>query len=282
LTDNIFRRIVKSAIIDPISGLIAEIFPGRHLSVSNFLVEVAKGNVAGHSVVNKFGHNPAVLVTGADIWSGGGYYDFFPTSAVACTAASTDDEDGGAGGDTGALTMQVYGLDTNWEEQTETVILNGTTVVNLSNNYIRLYRAIVLTAGSNNTNIGDISVSGGGDTGIFIAADDGQTQQTIYTIPNEKTGYFLKGYVGTSDDDKNGESASFKWKSKANNGVNGAWATKGQIGLVTIGSSWWQYEYGAPAGPLPEKTDIRLDCFSTTATLGVVGGYDLLLVDDGY
>jgi hypothetical protein len=255
------------------------------IGTTDFYLEVAKGNVDGHSSMNKFGHNPSISTATdpEDVWSAGGVYAFYPTTAQAMEVLSSDDEDGGAGGDTGALTIQVYGLDSNWDEQEETVILNGTTIVNLGNTYIRMYRIMVLTAGSAGTNVGDIDVriAGAGATGAYVAADDGQTQQAIYTIPNGKTGYFIKGYVGIS---KGGGAAAaaaeFKWKARANNGTTGAWTTQGQIEVISSGSSWWQYEYGTPNGPIPEKTDIRLECTEVTATLGVVGGYDIVLVDN--
>ena len=126
----------------------------------DFYLEVAKGNVAGHSAINKFGHNPSIATNTdpEDVWSGGDLYAFYPATAQAMEVLSDDDEDGGAGGDTGALTIQVYGLDTNWLEIEETVILNGTTIVNLANTYIRMYRVMVLTAGSAGTNVGNIDV----------------------------------------------------------------------------------------------------------------------------
>jgi hypothetical protein len=67
---------------------------------------------------------------------------------------------------------------------------------------------------------------------------------------------------------------------KLNNGVNGAWLVQGEIGCVNSGSSHWQYEYGIPAGPLPEKTDIRIELTTASAIFDAVGGYDLLLVDN--
>lgn len=285
MTDNLFRRILK-AILYNTSG--EELpFDTVGLSVKNFMLEVQKGNVPGHSAINKFGHNPSITTATdpEDVWSAGGLYLFYPTTAQAMEAVSSDDEDGGAGTDTGALSIMVFGLDSNWDLQSETVILNGTAPVALSNTYIRMYRAVALTAGSHETNVGDISIqiSGGGTVGAYIAADDGKTQQAIYTIPNGKTGYFLKGYVGISKGAGAVTiSADFKWKAKANNGVDGAWTTEGQIECMSSGSSWWQYEYGVPNGPIPEKTDIRLECVEVSATVGVVGGYDFILVDDGF
>lgn len=250
------------------------------LRKTDFMLEVAKGNVPGHSHINKFGHNAAVAITGEDVWAGGGTYNFYPTSAVACTIVSDSVNDDGSPVGTGARTVEVYGLDSNWDLQQETVTIDGTTSVNLANSYIRLYRAEVLTAGSVGTNDGNITIAGGGNTGAYIAAGDGQTQQAIYTIPNGKTGYFIKGYVAISDDDKAGEVAEFKWKARANNGTTGAWQTKGQMANRSNGSGWWAYEYGIPVGPIPEKTDLRIECFSATDIVGVVGGFDLVLVDD--
>ena len=252
---------------------------------SDFYLEVAKGNVPGHSAINKFGHNATITTASdpEDIWTGGGLYAFFPTTAqsMEILSSSTNDTSGG----TGARTVIVYGLDSNWDEQSETLTLNGTTPVNLVNTYIRMFRAVVLTAGSVETNDGNLTVriQGGGTTAIFIAADDGQTQQAIYTIPNGKSGYFIKGYVGISESGgafSGDESAVFKWKARPNNGTDGAWQTKGQIESLNRGDSTWQYAYGIPAGPLPGKTDIRLECTEVTTTMGVVGGFDIVLVDD--
>jgi hypothetical protein len=247
--------------------------------LKDYYLEVARGNVEGQSSINKFGHNPAAT-PGDDIWGGGGSYNFYPTTAQSMEILSTDADDTSAG--SGARTIIVYGLDENWEEQSEVLTLNGGTPVNLTNTYIRMFRAVVLTAGTTETNEGAlvVRIQGGGTTAIFIGALDGQTQHTIYTIPAGKTGYFIKGYVALADDDKNGEVAEFQWQARPNNGVTGAWAVKGEVGLNNIGTSAWIYQYGVPAGPLPPKTDIRIRVVSSTATLGVVGGYDLVLIDN--
>jgi len=252
----------------------------------DFLIEVAKGNIPGHSVVNKFGHNPSITTSTdpEDIWAGGGLYDFYPTTAQAMQVVSTSIEDDTGG--SGAITMIFYGLDSNWDAINETITLDGQDTVNLVNSYIRMFRAVALTAGSAGTNVGTITVKqdgAGTDIAIVIAPTDGQTQQAIYTIPNNTTGYFIKGYVGIS---KGGGAtvyaAEFKWKARLNNGTSGAWATKGQMECITHGSNWWQYEYGVFGGGIPEKSDIRIECFEVTGTVGVVGGFDLLLVQDGY
>lgn len=251
-----------------------------YLRSRNFLLDVSMGLVPGHSIVNKFGAN-ATADTGHDLWTGGGVYGFYPTTAQSMELVSDDPDDDD--GDTGARTVLVYGLDGSWDVVSETVTLNGVGAVNLTEHtYLRVFRMIVMSAGSSKTNEGTIScqIQTGGTVAAEIAAGAGQTQMAIYTTPNGKTGYFLKGYVGVADDDKAGESALFQWKMRLNDTADGAWAIKGEMGLNTLASSWWQYEYGAAVGPIPEKTDIRIMTKTMTAVMGVVGGFDLLLVDD--
>jgi hypothetical protein len=99
-------------------------------------------------------------------------------------------------------------------------------------------------------------------------------------VPNNKTAYFIKGYVALATGDKTAENGTFRWLIRLNNGLNGAWLVQGEVGLVNLGSSHWQYEYGVPAGPLPEKTDIRIALVTESTTFDTVAGFDLVLVDN--
>lgn len=243
-----------------------------------FLHAVSFGDVSGYSVINKFGHNPTAG-TGDGIWSGDGAYAFYPTNAQSLSVVSSSAADDTSSN--GAHTVTFYGLDSSWNEANETVTMDGTTPVALTNTYRRMFRGIVNTIGGAESNVGNISVTNAaGTVAAYIAATDGQTQMAMYTVPAGKSALFLKGYVGLKNDTFQGESGNFKWQLKLNNGTAGAWQTKGQIGLVNIGSSWWQYEYGAPSGMIPAKTDIRIIQSSATDTMDSVAGYDLLLKDD--
>ena len=52
-----------------------------YLANRDFYLEVAKGNIPGHSSINKFGNNPAVATSSTEtIWSGSNLYTF-PTTA---------------------------------------------------------------------------------------------------------------------------------------------------------------------------------------------------------
>lgn len=243
---------------------------------SNFLLEVTKGNIAGHTHVNKFGHNTAT-VSGDDVWGGGGVYAFYPDTAQSMDIQSTSALDDS--GNVGAWQVVVLGLDSNWLEITELVTLNGTTPVNLSNKFIRMYRAFVYSVGSSDTNVGTITIEiqGTSTVGAHISSGEGQTQQTIYTIPANKTGYFLGGYAVLANADKNGQDGVFQVLSRTNSPVKGSWQVKYEVPLVNIGTSGWTQNYLVPAGPIPGKTDIRFRLSSATATMHTVAGYDILL-----
>jgi len=264
-----------------LSVLAAAAFCGdkHYRGIVSFYADVAKGNVPGHSSINKFGKNEAAT-SGEDVWAAGGAYNFYPDTARSMVVISTAGADSIGG--SGALTVAVFGLDSNWAEQADTVTMVGTDSVDLAGVWRRTFRAFVVSAGAADTNAGDISIRVAGEAlvGAFIAAGEGQTQQAIYTIPDGKTGYFIKGYVAFFNDDKNGQDGLFQWQAKLNNGTNGAWLVKGEAGLINIGSSWWQYEYGIPAGPLPEHTDIRIRLVDASDESGTQAGFDLLLVDD--
>jgi hypothetical protein len=252
-----------------------------YITNREYYLEVARGNVPGASIMNKFGHNPIVPTTGADIWGGLGLYGFYPTSGQSLEIVSTDTNDTNLG--TGAWTVIIFGLDGAGLEVDEIVIMDGLNPVALTTHqYTSVYRAVVITAGGATlTNVGTISIriSGGGTVAAVIGIDDGQTQMTHFTIPANKHAFFIEGYVALGNDDKNGVGATFQWLAKSP-GVNGAWAVKGQAPLVNIGSSHFIYMYGAPAGILPSLTSIKIRCTVADAICDGIGGYDLILYDN--
>jgi hypothetical protein len=266
------------------------------MSTSNFMLEVAKGNVPGHSVINKFGHNPDSQEGDVeDVWGGGGLYGFYPATEQFIDIESSSVEDdiltAGAIAGTGAHTVILQGLcedSTDWVQCETEVEMNGIAPVEVDTKFIRLFRAFVRTSGDNATNEGNITAYIRGaetltNTGIWISATHGQTQQAIYTVPSGKTAYFVKGYVGLSTSTVTQKQGTFNWMLRVNAfGPGGAWLTQGEVGLTNLGSNYWKYEYGIPAGPIPFKTDIRITLTESNDDFDTVAGYDLILVDDGY
>jgi hypothetical protein len=119
-----------------------------------------------------------------EIWDVNGDYTW-PTTAVTPTIVSDQAADDSAG--TGARTVMVEGLDANYAEQSETVIMDGATPVSLANSYIRLHRAYVITAGTGLVNAGNIDVKDGATILLRIRPDNGQSAHGMFTVPASYT-----------------------------------------------------------------------------------------------
>jgi hypothetical protein len=143
-------------------------------------LEVAKGNVPGHSQIFKFGKaldcdsgvptdiwDGADGVTSTDIWVP-------PTVARVHNLASSSDADNG-GTATGMLTVRIFGL-TDWDtaEVTEDVTLNGTANVATVNSYVIINGMRGLTFGSGETNAGIITATAVTDATITAAIQVGR------------------------------------------------------------------------------------------------------------
>lgn len=159
--------------------------PDASQQSGTFAIDACLGQVTGVSCLNKFGENPDVDTGGAEsVWDGGGLYPWASlASAQALEIVSASANDDSAG--TGARTVEVQGLDANYDLQTETVTLDGTTEVDLTNTFLRVFRMKVLTAGSGGVNAGIITLrlDGAGATVANILAGENQTLMAIYTVP---------------------------------------------------------------------------------------------------
>lgn len=163
----------------------------------DFLLEVAKGNVPGHSRVTKFGRNPNIAAgTTEEIWSVSTNRTRL-TAAATLEAISTDIDDSDSGGinpaSTGARIITVEGLDGSWAEVSEDITMDGTTAsAATSTSFFRVNRVYVKTMGTyGGSNEGTITVrvSGAGSTQAQIEIGKGQTEMAMYSVPTGKTAY---------------------------------------------------------------------------------------------
>lgn len=163
-----------------------------------FELQVARGQIAYHHDLHKFGFNPDVDATLETVWAQGGLYSYLSVATVLkVSSSSTADDSAG----TGARTVQLFGLDANYDEINETVTLDGQTAVNTTKSYLRINRMIVRSAGSGATNAGVIYAGTGTvTTGVpankyaTIAVGDNQSLMALWTVP---AGYTL--YVAQTD-----------------------------------------------------------------------------------
>lgn len=161
-----------------------------------FGIERSMYGVSGRDYQRKFGHNAAVGTTEEPIWAESAVSYTYPTGTMTMTLSSSNANDTAAG--TGARTIYVEGLDASWNVVSETASLNGQTGVTLANQYRRVYRCYVVSAGSGGVNAGIIYIGYGAITTgkpatvqASVVVGMNQTLQALYTIPNGKTGYLL-------------------------------------------------------------------------------------------
>ena len=160
-----------------------------------YFVEIAEGEVTGHTAFYCIGYNPTVGTSDEDIWLGSTVYTF-PTTAQQMRIFSSSPADNITG--TGIRTVRVYYLDGSYNQHTEDITLRGNTFVNtVATNIFRVNGLRALTAGSNYKAVGLITLEGltGQDyrlIGIGYTRDRGG----IFTVPASRTLYVTQVYVG--------------------------------------------------------------------------------------
>ena len=161
-----------------------------------FELQVARGQIAWHYDVHKFGFNSDIDDSLETIWAQGGLYSYL-AAATQLSISSSSANDTSAG--TGARTVTLSGLDTDYNEISETITLNGQTAVTTTNSYLRIFRIVVNSAGSGGENAGVIYAGTGTVTAgvpankyATISIGDNQTLMAFWTVPANHTAYFLQ------------------------------------------------------------------------------------------
>lgn len=140
------------------------------------------GRVGGYSRMAVYGHR-ATPIAGDDVWEGGGAYPL-QAAATKLEILSASANDAAAG--TGARTFTIQGLDTNFNQISETITMNGVTPVQSANSYIRVNSLSIASSGSGQVNAGDVTlrVTGAGATQAIARAGYGFAKQCVFTVPN--------------------------------------------------------------------------------------------------
>lgn len=147
-----------------------------------FDLQVARGQVDGHSTVNIYGYQPSVGTTSIPVWENATAYTY-PVAATTMFVSGT-------AGDTAKIT--IVGLNASYAIISEVVTMNGATPVATVNQYFRINSMFVSTGSATNpAGIVYLKNSGGAVTYAQINAGIGRTQAAIYTVPAGYT-YFLQ------------------------------------------------------------------------------------------
>lgn len=164
-----------------------------------FGLQVARGQIQGHTSVIVFGYNPDLDTSEESVWPNGGTVPHPTVAATLKISSESNDDDGDPAG-TGARTVYIEGLDGDYNVVSETVILNGQTAVNTTNEYLYVNQFYVVTVGSGGSNAGIIyagtgTVTSGVPAVIYDLIAVGFNSRTTghYCVPAGYTGYMVEG-----------------------------------------------------------------------------------------
>jgi hypothetical protein len=219
-----------------------------------FDLQVARGQVDGHTGIEIFGYSAAIANTAqGPMWEGqtqsGGLY-VYPSVAAPLVLVSD------SATDNTTRSVVIDGLGADFVPLTETIALNGTTNVTTTNSFLRINQMTML----NSTNTGNITASISSTVYAKINAGVGQTQMSIYTVPAGYT--FYLSY--TQYDAAIGFTSSAYMTGQEYNKFNAG--TSSGLVTVTHQTVFVQKQETPFTAPIlhPEKTDMQF-CVKSSA-----------------
>lgn len=258
--------------------------PGNRLYNNNLLLEVSKGNIPGHSFIRKFG---SVDDLGADIptdvyefgaTTGAENYTFSADGVADITTMSSSNAS-----DNELIT--IVGLDIDGFEVIQSKNLNGQNKVTLDTPLWRVNR--VFNGGSTDL-LGDLYVYVDGiiTNGIpndvttvrgYISQGNGQSLQTIYTVPAGKTAYFY-GFEASLTKGIGATIVNVNFSGYTRE-FGKVFRIQDEFNLVSSGTSARNTLFAIPIS-FPGKTDFLPKVISSVSGVGVSWAFTLLLVDN--
>ena len=250
-------------------------------------LSIAQGNVAGTSFIHKFGNAPNFDTSDGQVtvWDGANDAGINQMVYQYSTSDDIDTISSSSGSDTQAIAIS--GLDINYDEVAQTLILEGQAKVTLNTPLRRVYRMVVV--GSTGL-VGDAYLYE--DTAIVTGvpvdttkvravarAGQNQTLMALYTIPAGKKGYMRSWFASTAGGTKD---SAYAMTLKARP-INQTFQTKHLSSISDVGSSYIQHQYIEPEVFLP-LTDIEMMVESIASPgvsdASVSSGFDIVLVDN--
>lgn len=236
-----------------------------------FELAAARGLVPHSEADHKFGHSHVIGTSRELVWTEGGVYVYSTASVLTVTSTSTSDSDT----EVGARTVQLFGLDTDFNQLTTTVSMKGQSTAGASTSiFQRFYRGSIRDVGSSGENIGTIRIGSGAvvagePANVWGAIEPGlgQTQMAIVTVPAGMSAYIWNVYIHIA-------------------------AQKSVDGFLMVrppDEGWqvkWEVDVFAEAHEFPfryplvveEKSDIQMQAEASTTSTKVSAGFNYLLV----
>lgn len=233
-------------------------------------MQVARGKVPEVVQVNIFGYAEAITTAFHTVWENTPTDVVFPTVASQWSIVST------SASDNTAASVTIIGLDGNWNAQTETIYLNGTTPVTTVKSFLRVNTFIMNTPGTGqNTNVGVITASSGGSTYAKIAAGFGKMQNAWYSVARASGLYIQNINIFAGEGNQGNQPVWFTYRVVTKNNTSGV--------QLTILQTPFLAEYKVQRfNPVkyPEKTDVQWQVKTNTGTHGVGIILEAVLIGD--
>jgi hypothetical protein len=232
--------------------------------------EISKNRVRGHKPLAKFGR---ILSS-----TGGVFEDISPVGGSRVYAPAALPVRIKAGGNvadilttgTGAWGVFVAGVDANHLPISEEIITKGATVSEITaNSYFRVDRAYVTGVGTNEDNVGAVTIENTSAVVMnTIAAGEGQTQICAFTVEAGYTAYVIGVALSLIDTQGAGtiqHLAHFRIRGREFvEGAYHAWRTRYDEGLDTDGTSAISHPL-LIAERFTEKSDVKMEVFTHAA-----------------
>jgi hypothetical protein len=240
----------------------------------DFALQVARGQIPGHSAISIFGYNPDVDTTEESIWPDGGTVPH-PTLASVLKISSSSADDTSAG--TGARTVTIVGLDGSYNQVSESITLNGQTAVNTTNSYLYVNGFYVASTGSGGANAGNINagtgvVTAGVPAVLYDIIATGYNNRTTahYCVPAGYTGYLTTGVITTG-------------QASGSTSVTAFLKQHGQDGIVRVGAvstlnnGSVQYDFSYPY-IISEKNCVGASAIGSAANNSASAFFNIVLI----
>jgi len=247
---------------------------GRHAEG----IHIANGQMLNTKHINKFGYNAGVPSSWELIAVNSNNITYPTTAGVVSLVSTHADDDGTDLDNEGAFTVEVQGLDANYNEQSVTVTLTGQSAVTTTETFIRVFRMSVESCYDEDGATGTITASIDGNVQATISPTyDNQTLQCNYTIPAGKTGYLIRMQATATKSNKTGMVGFFiKEFDDIDGSATTCWRVKQ---LVETYRDSVEVDFPVPI-VIPEKTDCELRAMNVedNSLMSIGGTYDLLVV----
>jgi len=213
-----------------------------------FELQVARGQVRGHSVVNIFGFNPSVGTQFITPWELSTEYPYL-SAAQNLTLVST------SASDLNKIVI-IQGLDSNYNPINETIVLGGLTSVTTTKAFFR----INAMAAGDGAIVGNVTASYSGVVYAQITDGVGRTQMAQFTVPAGHS-FYLYRINGWSATATGNQYITFR------NRVN-TLTSSFDVAQATFTTAPFEVQRRIPFA-YGEKTTIQFQCRSSSSTNNV-------------